>query len=118
MSSITSRLCAAALATTLVLGGASSAFAQHHHGGNNAAGAAAIGLPGGLAVGAAIANSAPAPVYVAPAPGAYVPPATVYATNPHTDWCYAHTPGYNPYDNTYQGYYAGERVICRSPYGG
>ncbi|MBM3546878.1 MAG: BA14K family protein [Alphaproteobacteria bacterium] len=39
------------------------------------------------------------------------------ARNPHTDWCFSYRPGYNPYDNTFQGY-CGERVYCRSPYGG
>ncbi len=112
------RLGVAALATVAVLGTAAPAFAQrHHHGGNNAAGAAAIGLLGGLALGAAISNPAPPPVYYAPAP-AYVTPAPVYTRSPHVDWCTANTPGYNAYDNTYQGYYAGERIICRSPYGG
>ena len=114
------RLGVAALATVAVLGTAAPAFAQrhHHHGGNNAAGAAAIGLLGGLALGAAISNPAPPPpVYYAPAP-AYVAPAPVYTRSPHTDWCAANTPGYNAYDNTYQGYYAGERILCRSPYGG
>lgn len=40
---------------------------HHHHHGGAAAGLAA-GLIGGLIVGSAIANSQPAPVYVAPAP--------------------------------------------------
>jgi hypothetical protein len=44
-------------------------------------------------------------------------PAPYLARNTHADWCLAHRPGYNPYDNTFQGTY-GERVHCRSPYGG
>jgi hypothetical protein len=56
-------------------------------------------LLGGLLLGGAIANSAQPQPY-----------------NPHVDWCTANTPGYNPYDNTYQAYYGGPRVICRSPY--
>jgi len=114
MTRLSSRLCATGLAAALLIGSVSAAHAQHwrhrhHHHGGNAAGAAAAGLLGGLVIGSIIANSQPA--YAAPAP--------VYAApNPHADWCYRNTPGYNAYDNTYQGYYAGERVYCRSPYGG
>ena len=116
MNSTSSRLCAAALAATLVLGTATAAFAQgrdgHRHGGNNW-GPPAAALLGGLVIGGIIANSA-RPAYAYPA---Y--PAPAYAArDPHQDWCIANTPGYNPYDNTFQGYYAGERVYCRSPYGG
>lgn len=112
------RLGAAAIATVLAIGAAVPAYAQgrHHHRNNdNAAGAAALGLLGGLALGAAISNAQPAP----PPPAYYYPPTTAYvAPNPHADWCARNTPGYNAYDNTYQGYYAGERIYCRSPYGG
>lgn len=115
MNTTSSRLCAAALAATLVLGTATAAFAQgrdsHRHRGNNW-GPPAAALLGGLVIGGIIANSA-RPAYAYPA---Y--PAPVYARNPHHDWCAANTPGYNAYDNTFQGYYAGERVYCRSPYGG
>ncbi len=113
MKATTLRL--AAIATAVTLAATAPAFAQrHHHGGNNAAGAAAIGLLGGLALGAALAPQ-PAP----PPPAVYYTPAPVYAgPSPHVDWCTRNTPGYNAYDNTYQGYYAGERIVCRSPYGG
>ena len=95
------RLGIAAAIAALAVGTASPALAQrHHHGGNNAAGAAAIGLLGGLALGAAIGNAQPPP----PPPTVYYAPAPAYAgPNPHVDWCYRNTPGYNPYDNTYQG---------------
>ncbi|MBM3546877.1 MAG: hypothetical protein FJX54_07985 [Alphaproteobacteria bacterium] len=114
MTRLVSRLCAGGLAAALLIGSVSAAHAQHrhrHHHGGNAAGAAAVGLLGGLVIGGIIANSQPA--YAGPAPVYAVP-----ARNPHTDWCYSNTLGYNPYDNTSQGYYAGERVYCRSPYGG
>lgn len=118
MTSISSRLCAVGLAAALVLGSTATAYAQrdgHRYGSNNW-GPPAAALLGGLVIGGMIANSA-RPAYAYPAYPAYTA-APVYAGNPHTDWCYSHTPGYNPYDNTYQGYYAGERVYCRSPYGG
>jgi len=54
------------------------------------------------------------PLIVFPAPL----PAPYLARNPHADWCFANRPGYNPYDNTFQGPYLGERIHCRSPYGG
>lgn len=113
MKSTSSRLCAAAIAATLVLGTATAAYAQrdgHRHRHNNW-GPPAAALLGGLVIGGMIANSA-RPAY------AYPPAPAYYSRNPHHDWCAANTPGYNPYDNTFQGYYAGERVYCRSPYGG
>lgn len=124
----TSRLCGAALAAALVLGTAGAANAQGRHGHRDNTGVVAGALLGGLVIGGLIANSnqpayaypppPPAPVYVTPAP-TYVVPAPVYAgPSPHVDWCYRNTPGYNPNDNTYQGYYAGERIVCRSPYAG
>ena len=113
MKSTSSRLCAGAFAVAVVFVSAASAEAQGRHGSRHNDGAVVAGaLLGGLVIGGIIANSAaPPPAY------AYSPPAYA-APNPHVDWCYRHTPGYNPYDNTYQGYYAGERVYCRSPYGG
>lgn len=116
MNSTSSRLCAAALAATLVLGTATAAHAQRdgyrHHRHHNW-GPPAAALLGGLVIGGMIANNA-RPAYAYPA---YPAPAYV-ARSPHHDWCAASTPGYNAYDNTFQGYYAGERVYCRSPYGG
>jgi hypothetical protein len=78
--------------------------------------APAAGFLGGLAIGGALANSAPPP----PAPHMMpIPPYAPYGSaNPHVDWCLANVPGYNPYDNTYQAYYGGPRTYCQSPYGG
>jgi hypothetical protein len=117
MTSTTSRLCAAGLAVAIVLGTAAAANADHRRYRHNNDGAAAAALLGGLVIGGIIANSAaPPPAYGYSYPQSYSQPYP--ASNPHADWCAANTPGYNAYDNTYQGYYAGERVPCRSPYGG
>jgi hypothetical protein len=108
MTRLSSRLCATGLALALVLASASAANADHRrHDRGNSGAAIGAAIIGGLVIGGLIASSQPA--YAAPA---YAGP------NPHADWCYRNTPGYNAYDNTYQGYYAGQRFYCRSPYGG
>lgn len=137
MTSTSSRRCATWLAAAIVLGSVTAANAasirttpgvmpspsimnvqwRHHRHDRNDGAAAAAALLGGLVIGGIIANSAaPPPAYGYPAYPAYSQPYA--APNPHADWCASNTPGYNAYDNTYQGYYAGERIPCRSPYGG
>ena len=132
MTSISSRLVAAALAIPLAVGTVSTAQAR-----DNWVGPAAAGVVGGLIIGGAIANSRPAYAYPPPASYGYVPPAyaappvvytsppTAYTAppsvayvsrSPHTDWCYANRPGYNAYDNTFQPAYGGAREYCQSPY--
>jgi hypothetical protein len=110
MKPFVSGLCVAGLAAVLVIGVVGSAYAQRdrnrQH--DDFPGAASATFPGGMPTSHATA-AAQWPMFVFPPP--------YLARNPHTDWCLAQTPGYNPYDNTFQGYY-GERVYCRSPYGG
>jgi hypothetical protein len=111
MKSVTSRAWAAGLVALLALSSASTAYAQRnpsrHH--DDFPGAAGARFPGGMPTSEAVA-SGNWPLVV------FAPP--VLLPNPHTDWCLTHRPGYNPYDNTFQGPYVGERIYCRSPYAG
>ena len=78
-----------ALGASAVASPASADWRRHRGGGWNPGAAAAVGLLGGVAVGAAIASSArAAPVYSSPAP-VYVEPAPrrVYVTEAPAEEC-------------------------------
>ena len=87
---ICASLAAATLATSLAATPAAADW-RHHRRGMNPGAAAAIGLLGGVAVGAAIASNAraaPAPVYVEPEPVVIErAPRRVYVTEAPAEEC-------------------------------
>jgi hypothetical protein len=124
---------AALLAGTMITLSFSEADARHKRRHNSGA-AAAIGLLGGIALGAALANSdrrgndhchqngchnhnyrdfqhRHRPVVYNPQPRQR----RLSYANAHEEWCFNRYRSFRAYDNTYQPYQGGRRY-CRSPY--
>lgn len=104
---------ALAAALAIALPGVANAGGWHHRH-DDAIVAGSLGLLGGMIIGGALAQPAPAPVYVAPAP-VYVAPGYIDPAAAHASWCASHYRSWSAYDNTWIDR-KGRLRACVSPY--